>query len=160
MSHSSEHGPHFGSRRQEGHLRRHLSDHPDDPEAHALLALLLANRSRHREALEEAREAIRLDPDTALAYYVLSICLPHRRIGRVRATAEAIAAAERAIRLDPQQPGPYAQLAYLHYTHPSSAFRSHHAEAALQAAEGGLEVDPLNVPCLVLRGLALRDTHA
>lgn len=154
MRSPSEHGPHFGVRRQEEHLRRHLSDHPDDPEAHALLALLLADRSRD-EALQEAREAIRLDPDTALAYYVLSLCLPHRRIGRVRAIAEAIAAAERAIRLDPQQLGPYAQLAYLHFTRPSAAFRTRHAEAALRAAEGGLEVDPLNVPCLVLRGLAL-----
>jgi Flp pilus assembly protein TadD len=155
MSDSSEHGPHFGSRRREEHLRRHLSGHPDDPETHALLGLLLANRSRYREALEEAREAIRLDPDTALAYYVVSLCLAHRRIGRVGAIAEAIAAAERAIRLDPQRSGPYAQLAYLHLTHPWAAFRRRHAEAALRAAEGGLEVDPLNVPCLVLRGSAL-----
>ncbi len=105
---------------------------------------MLASRNRRREALEEARQALHLDPDTALAHYVVSICLADQR-------TEAIAAAERAIELDPLIVGAHAQLAYLHLVDS----RRPAAEAALRAAEGGLEANPLDAPCRVLRALAL-----
>ena len=40
MSEPSGRAPHFRSGGPEGRLRRHLSRHPNDPEAHAVLGLL------------------------------------------------------------------------------------------------------------------------
>jgi Flp pilus assembly protein TadD len=151
MSGSFDRTPHFRSVGPEAEMRRFLSEHPDDPTARATLGLLLAVRSRHQEALAEARHALRLDPDTALAHYVLS-----RSLGYGLGRAKAIAAAERAIQLDPCQMAPCAQLAYLHLTHPKAAFRAGHARAALRAADAALGIDPLNVWCLGMRASALR----
>lgn len=145
--------PHSGDRGREDRLRRSLSEDPDDPTGHALLGLYLTIRGLHREAIEEARLALRLDPDTALAHYVLSLSVSARLDWR-RKIGEAIDQAEEAIRLDPRSPSFYAQLAHLRLLQHSSSLRARDASSALRAAEAGRTVDPLDVPCTVLSGLA------
>jgi Flp pilus assembly protein TadD len=154
MTEFSDRTPHYHHRGHEERLRQFLSENPNDPDCHALLSLSLANRGRHREAIKEARLALRISPETALAHYVLSISLPSMlpRQGKV---VRAIAEAEEAIRLEPLSPSFHAQLAHLHLMRYSSTLEARHASSAFGAARAGLGVDPLDVPCTVLLARAL-----
>lgn len=70
---------------------------PDDPEAHLRLgSALLLGLNRPEEAAGSLREAIRLRPREARAHGLLGIAL--NDLGR---HAEAVAALEQALRLDP-----------------------------------------------------------
>jgi tetratricopeptide (TPR) repeat protein len=77
-------------------LRDAVGIDPDDPVAHATLALVLADLDRDEEAERSARAAIALDPGLDIAYTALARALA----GRQRFD-EAIVAARDAIRLDP-----------------------------------------------------------
>jgi tetratricopeptide (TPR) repeat protein len=124
-------------------FRRALAEDPDNPSAHAFLALCLTDQDRHDEALHEAGEAVRLDPDMALCHYVRGRALLD--LDRPR---EAEAAALEAIRLDPDDadyPGLLAAVELSRGRWP----------AALEAAERGLALDPENAWCANLRAMAL-----
>lgn len=130
-------------------MRQILAAAPNDALTLARLALDLTIRGRRQEAEAEARRAIRLDPEVALAHYALSFALGPRR------SDEAIIEAEEAIRLDPQCVCSYAQLAYLQIARSRNSFGRRHGLAALRAAESGLLVDPAHVLCVALRAIAL-----
>ena len=49
-----------------------MAESPNDPQAHALLALCLAKGEQLAEATEEAQEAVRLAPDLAFTHYALA----------------------------------------------------------------------------------------
>ena len=58
-----------------GYLRRLLADDPRDAEAHNLLANVLRNQARHREAVEHYELAILHDPNPVVAFQNLLFCM-------------------------------------------------------------------------------------
>ncbi len=123
--------------------RQALAEDPDDPIAHAFLALALAGQKKLPEATQEAQAAVHLAPDLSYAHYVLAHVLDRRDH-----LSEAEAAINEAIRLDPEDPDYFGLLAGLHSQH-------RRWKAALQAAEYGLRLDAEHGVCANLRALAL-----
>ena len=124
-------------------LRKALAGDPDDPYAHALLAVCLVNTDRNAEGLIEADEAVRLAPDTAFCHYVRGHALI--AVDRLKDAEDAAGA---AVVLDPDDPDFRGLLAHV------AVKRKQWAEA-LAAADGGLALDPTHAVCLNLRGMAL-----
>ncbi len=127
----------------ERELRQELAADPDNPRAHAFLALCLAERESYADATEEAQAAIHLAPDMAFAHYALARILHERNRWE-----QAEPAIREAIRLDPEDPDYYALW---------SAIRLSEGElnTALHAAEQGLRLDPEHVGCNNLRAMVL-----
>lgn len=129
----------------ERELRRWLSRHPDDAEAHALLGCVLA-KQRLPGAEEEALEAVRLAPEWAYPHVNLAwVCL------RLRRTRRAERAARAALEIDPEHLSALALLASALLNQP---FRRVGREA-LRVAEAGLALDPGSADCARLRAQAL-----
>lgn len=126
-------------------LQGHLATEPNDPYAHSLLALCLAEAEDFKEATRHAEEAIRIAPDFAFAHYAAACVLIERNRFK-----EAITAINEAIRLDPEDADYLATLARIHLA------ESRHA-AALEAAERGLQMDPQHVGCQNLRAMSLKN---
>lgn len=127
----------------EGELRQALAENPDEPEAHALLALCLLAKKQWNDATQEAQQAIHLAPDMSYAFYVLAVVMAGRQ--RIEEAEQAI---REAIRLDPFDPDYFATLSELLLT------RARWAEA-LAAAEQGLEAESDHVACTNCRAIAL-----
>lgn len=122
-----------------------LAEDPDDAQAHAALAICLAERERLPEAEREADAAIGLAPDLDFAHYVRARVLRDRN-----RFAEAAKAAAEAIRLDPDNANNRLILASIHCSQSQWP-------ACLAAADAGLAIDPEHDACANLRALAL--TH-
>jgi tetratricopeptide (TPR) repeat protein len=89
------------------HLERALAAEPEDGVVHALrgLALVATDLRRRREAVEAAREGVRLDPEEPVCHGLLArVCLAARWL------PEAQDAAERAVALDPEDGDAHALL--------------------------------------------------
>jgi tetratricopeptide (TPR) repeat protein len=127
----------------EEELRAALAEAPNDPAAHAHLALCLSAQEKRGAALAEAETAVALGPDLAFAHYALASVLDD--LDRLR---DAAARVGEAIRLDPEDANFRALLASVR------AQRGEWAEA-LAAADEGLALDPEHSGCLNLRSLAL-----
>jgi tetratricopeptide (TPR) repeat protein len=127
----------------ETELRQTLSAEPNDPYAHSLLALCLAERAKFDDATQEAQHAIHLQPDFDFAHYAHAHVLFDRR--RLK---EAQAAIEEAIRLDPANSDYFSLLSNIH-------FQESRWADALRAAEQGLQFDPESVTCTNLRAMAM-----
>lgn len=140
-------------------LRRVLSEAPDEPFAHALLAMALLQARRRHAARAEARAALRLAPDLVGAYLAMGyVCLAFREhrsagdafrrathlapdeaeahlgLGRLEAAAgrreAARVAFERARALAPDDPDPLVELGELELeAHRIAAARAHALEA-------------------------------
>lgn len=124
-------------------LRRALAEDPDHAPAHALLSLCLTDAEQFEEATREAQTAVFQAPDLALSHYALAYAMQHRNRYR-----EARAAIDEAIRLDPYDVDCFAVLAAIE-------FEQRNWQAALEAAEHGLQINPQNGPCSNLRAMAL-----
>ena len=127
----------------EAELRQALAADPQDPYAHALLGLCLAQREQFQEATTETQQAIHLAPDFSFAHFALAQVFYDRN-----RFSEALAAINEAIRLDPENADQYALLANIHLQ--ESRWRD-----ALNAAEQGLQFDPEHVGCTNLRAIAM-----
>lgn len=127
----------------ESELRQELAAEPNNPTAHALLGLCLAERKRYDEATREVQTAVGLAPDNSFPHYVLARIL-HQR-DRPDEAATAIA---EAIRLYPDDPDFYSRLAAIRIDQRRWA-------EALEAAEQGLRLDPEHVGSVNLRAMAL-----
>lgn len=125
-------------------LRQQLAEEPDDPFAHALLAICLGEQKPpSAESLRSARTAVSLAPDFPFAHYVLAGVLHD-----CDKLSEAEQAIREAIRLEPQDADYFSLLASINLS------RRRWAEA-LQAAEQGLAVDAEHVASINLRAMAL-----
>ena len=127
----------------EEQLRQALGNEPDDPHAHALLALCLAHRQKFDEATTEARQAIHLAPDFDFAHYTHASVLHDRN--QFDAARSAI---EEALRLAPEDADYWALLSQIRLDQRQWA-------PALEAAENGLQFVPDHVACTNLRAIAL-----
>jgi tetratricopeptide (TPR) repeat protein len=125
-----------------------LAQAPDDPQAHALMALCLLQREQFGEATEHARRAVSSAPDMPFPHYVLA------RVWEARNHLdEAETAVREAVRLDPSEPNYHAFLGVLR-------LRRSDWDGALAAGEAALALDPEHVEAVNLRAQALRRTGA
>jgi tetratricopeptide (TPR) repeat protein len=127
----------------EEQLRQALAAEPDDPYAHALLALCLAHREKFEDATTEARQAVHLAPDFDFAHYAHASVLHDRHH-----LDDAQRAIEEALRLSPNDADYWALLAQIRLDQRQWA-------PALDAAERGLQFTPDHVGCTNLRAIAL-----
>jgi tetratricopeptide (TPR) repeat protein len=137
---------------------------PQNPDAHAMLGMALYHQGYFLKAKKEAEEAIRLAPDAAYPHYALSVILrlgftfdksyredlplEIQRLSQNGSSMHATRAAEEAVRLEPENPGFLANLAYLRVW-------SRKWNDALAIAERGLAREPNDTGCLHVRVLAL-----
>jgi tetratricopeptide (TPR) repeat protein len=124
-------------------LRMQLGQNADDPLAHAMLALSLAQIDQLPEATDHAQRAIHLDPEQPFAFFALAQVMLRRN-----RYAEAQAAITEAIRLNPYNADYFAILASLN-------LRASKWLEALAAANQGLEIEPEHQLCTNLRAQAL-----
>src|SRR5258706_797883 len=92
----------------EEQLRQALAAEPDEPYAHALLALCLAHRERFDDAIAAARQAVHLAPDFDFAHYAHASVLHDRNH-----LDEAQGAIEEALRLSPNDSDYWAVLSQI-----------------------------------------------
>ena len=127
----------------ERELRRALTEDPNDPEAHALLALTLADLDRGAEALGEANAAVGMAPDLPLAHLARAQALL-----QLDRAADSEQAAREAIRLDPGNADAFAALS-------AALSARRQRQEALDAAEQALALDPEHAAATNLRAIAL-----
>lgn len=127
----------------EQEIRRVLDQSPNDPGAHALLALCLAQQEKFDAAQQEAEQAIALAPAWAYPHSCLASVLEDRR-----RYSQAEAAAREAIRLEPANANYRGRLA-------STLFHQEKWQECYDAAVEGLALDPENDACNHLRTMAL-----
>jgi tetratricopeptide (TPR) repeat protein len=163
----------YGNRRfalAEKEFRQALTLDPDNPAAHAMLALCLGSLGHFPQAKAEAEESIRLGPDQAFSHYTLSLVLSRgfnfertklddlklddrvpfevKKLVPNGSSLQATQAAEEAVRLQPESPAYLANLAQLRVW--SGKFPE-----GLALAEQGLARVPTDAGCLHARIMAL-----
>ena len=79
--------------------RRAVAGAPRSPEARRDLGALLAQTGRYIEAVDQYREAVRLEPDKGLNHFVLALVL--EQVGEPGGAESAIASIGRAVDLEP-----------------------------------------------------------
>ena len=125
--------------------RQALAIEPNDKAALVELGLLERGRNRLAEALDCFRRASELDPNDGATFNLVGII--HAELGETEAAA---AAYQRGIALRPDLVGAHVNLARLRIAAGDAA-------AALEAAEGALQVDPLFSGALGVKGIALHE---
>ena len=127
----------------EKEIGKALSETPDDPLAHAFLALILCEKKQYIEAIRLARFAVSAEPDAPFYHYVLSIAL--QKWGRLDDAMQSI---DEAIRLDPEDAD---------YFETKSAILAaqYQWDDALTASEQGLAIEADHIGCANIRALAL-----
>ncbi len=127
----------------EKEIRGAIAESPDEPLAHAWLAITLIEQEQKKPAAEAAQKAILLEPDWAYSHYVMA--LVYFRLDDNKKARRAI---DEAIRLDPRDERFYGLLSGIH-------LNERNWKEALAAAEAGLEIDPEDAECVNLRANAL-----
>jgi tetratricopeptide (TPR) repeat protein len=120
-----------------------LTQHPEDPQALAFLALSRIEQGKDQEALDAAQEAVAFSPDNPFFHYVHAHVL--RNMDR---TEDAFRAVQEAIRLDPTDADSFVLLS-------SIELGRNRWPAALEAAELALALNPEHVGGANLRAMAL-----
>ncbi|MCI0388463.1 MAG: tetratricopeptide repeat protein [Acidobacteria bacterium] len=124
-------------------LQKALAADPDDPIAHALMAVCLAEQKKFDQAYGEARQASTLAPELPYAQYVLAYVRYRQDF-----LPEAEQAINNAIQLDSWDADHFALLAQI-------KFQQRKWRDALEAAEKGLEIEAEHLACANLRAMAL-----
>src|SRR4030095_4908008 len=104
-------------------LQKALAADPDDPIAHALMAVCLAEQKKFDQAIGEARRAATLAPDLPYAQYVVAYVRYKEDV-----LPEAEQAINNAIRLDPWDADHFSLLSHI-------KFQQRKWQEALEAAE-------------------------
>lgn len=124
-------------------VTQHLAARPDDPDAHALMALCLVALGRDQEAQSFIDQAIHLAPDECYGHYLRSFIL--RSLEDSESARRAI---DEALRLSPNNAEYYARSATL-----LNECGRH--QDGLVAATQGLAADPEHPGCACERAFAL-----
>lgn len=128
----------------EKEIRGLLADQPENGIAHSMLALvLLHDRRRKKESIIEAEKAVGMTPDSAYAFYILSVV--HLNFENIPKAELAI---QEALKIDPEEPDYY-------YIYSSIRVQQKRYPEALELAEKGLELDPEDEDCRKARAIAL-----
>jgi tetratricopeptide (TPR) repeat protein len=127
----------------EDQFRLALAEEPDFGVGHAYLAICLLERDQNAEALREADEAIKLEPQVPFIHYARGLA----QLAADRPRDAEISARE-AILLDPENASWYSLLA-------RAEFVRRRWTQSLEAAEQGLSFDPEHSVCLNVRSMAL-----
>lgn len=123
--------------------RRHLVEEPNDPQAHAHLALCLGELRQYDAASEHAAQAIGLAPEVGFSHYVAALIdVKRNRLDQARRGID------QAITLDPYCPSFF-------YLRGAIAGEQHRWRDALADADAGLQIDPDDADCLNLRTRSL-----
>lgn len=132
-------------------IRDWLRQQPAESAAHALLSMALCLQHREVEALREAEEAVRLDPEDVWALQAhLEVLV---RLGEGRS---AVRAGHAAVTAAPTIPRFRGLLAAALLSQARTALRPRGLRRdALAVAESGLELDPEDPECLLQRAQAL-----
>lgn len=131
----------------EKELRHALAQAPNDPFAHALLAMCLVKGEAYDEASQEAATAIELAPDEPFGFYAQAVVFQQRN--RLDEAEQAI---RQAIDLNPHDANYFAQLGQIY-------LNQRKWQDALNAAEEGLKVDPEDIDCSNIKARALVKTN-
>lgn len=127
----------------ETEFRKALADDPNAPLAHAMLAASLSAQGHSDKGVKEAEAAIKLAPDIAYPYYILSLSqLACNRTGDAEKTIKE------ALRIDP------TSSTYLTHAADVQVAKENWKEA-LKFAEAGLQNDPEDVNCINTRAQVL-----
>lgn len=124
-------------------FRAALAEDPNDPHAHAFLALTYSILRKDGPAMEAARQAVALEPDNPFTHYCLAQV--HFNFDR---HVKALEAGNEAVRLDPQGEDYHALVARTHLVRDRW-------NDALAATDRALACDPQHVDSLNLRTLTL-----
>lgn len=127
-------------------LREHLAHDPEHATAHSLLAVCLREQGESREALEEARRGVHLDPESSYGLYVLALI--HGRDGKLDIAHRVL---EEGLRLNPVDPDLWELQAEIHLL-------LVRPEQATEAARQGLAYDPEHLGCLNIYARSLLET--
>jgi tetratricopeptide (TPR) repeat protein len=119
-------------------FRKALAENPGDVPSHAMLALMLAGQNKFDKARKEGLEAVRLAPDAAYPFYILSII--DSLGGRKKDAEKSI---KEALRLDPTDPDYYEHAGEL-------KFANKKWQETIKLAEEALQYDPQHVNSLNL----------
>src|ERR1700733_10393571 len=122
----------------EAEFRKALGENPGDVPSHAMLALMLACQNKFDKARKEGQETVRLAPDTAYPFYVLSLI--ESMGGRSKDAEKSI---KEALRLDPTDPDYYEHLGELKFAQKKWQETINLSETALQY--GSQHVDSLSL---------------
>lgn len=124
-------------------FRQHLSEFPEDAQAHVYLAICHLNADQLGDAEASITEAIRNDPSDAFAFYIYSRIYLAREKPK-----DAMSKVNEAIAMEPFRDEYFAWRAQLYL------FQKDYA-LALQSADEALAIDPGNVDALNHRATAL-----
>jgi tetratricopeptide (TPR) repeat protein len=127
----------------EPELRHALSLEPENPIAHALLAVCLMRLNRSEEAVREAASAIHTGPDNAFGHYAMAMIRDDRD-----EHPQAVEAIDEALRLQPDN-------AFFHGIRAGILLQMSRSEESLASAERGLAIDAENDLCGTYRTMAL-----
>ena len=120
-----------------------LGNDPEDFFAHAYLGLCQSELDRPDEAERSIKQAIGLRPDEALGHFFLGM-----HFYKINKLKDARLAVDEAIRNDPEDSQHFMLLSNIY-------LRGERWEKALEAANKGLEIDPMHVDCKNSRAFAL-----
>ena len=128
--------------RSEQEIRKHLSENPEDPRAHTMLAICLFDLSRHDESIESGKKAIELVPENPYSYWVLG-CL-YMRLQQLDLAEKYLF---EAIELDPEYPDFHASLSELYWMRGRSRElpyekKKEFLDKGSKSARIGLEIEP------------------
>lgn len=127
----------------ETEFRKALSENPNAPLAHAMLAASLSAQGQADKGVKEAEAAIKIAPELAYPYYILSLSqLACNRTGDAEKTIKE------ALRIDP------TSSTYLTHAADVQVAKENWKEA-LKYAEAGLQSDPEDVNCINTRAQVL-----
>ncbi len=127
----------------EAQLRECIAQDASDPEPRALMALTLANLDRYREAMDEARHAVSLNPEHPGFHFILAVVL--HDTGNY---PEAMHSIDEALRLNADDIRFFRLKANIHLAQAQW-------KDAIRVAEQGLRIDPEDVDCENTRAIAL-----
>ncbi|MCC9607097.1 tetratricopeptide repeat protein [Blastopirellula sp. JC732] len=125
-------------------LQAALSQQPDNPLAHALIAVCLGQEEKFDQATHHIQEALRMAPSVALVHAIQADLFYKRN-----RPEEGLEAAKRAVELEPDSPANYAACA-------RGFILLKQWAKAQECAELGLAIDAEDVGCLNLRAVAQR----
>jgi tetratricopeptide (TPR) repeat protein len=138
----------------EREVRAALRQHPGQAALHGLLALALVKQQRDQQALDAAREALRLDPYHPWANQAWAAV--HALLPRYQRKRGSITAVRQAVQRSPGEPALHAYLALAILTRALARRRARRlCHEALEAAESGLALDPLHLDCHLVAAQAL-----